>query len=101
IDGIRKRRTYAATANIIADVRCRAGDKEHFMGEEFTTAAAPTINVHLIGAKNLAHVVIIKDDVVVHEEKPNAIDVKFDWTDPKPEAGKTSYYYVRGEQIPD
>ena len=28
-------------------------------------------------------------------------DVKLTWTDPKPTAGKTSYYYVRGEQVPD
>ena len=25
----------------------------------------------------------------------------FKWTDPKPTPGKTSYYYVRGEQAPD
>lgn len=33
--------------------------------------------------------------------QPNAKDVHFQWTDPAPTKGKTSYYYVRGEQVPD
>ena len=32
--------------------------------------------------------------------QPNKTEVEFTWTDPKPEPGKTSYYYVRGEQSP-
>jgi hypothetical protein len=27
--------------------------------------------------------------------------VTLTWTDPKPTAGQTSYYYVRGEQVKD
>jgi hypothetical protein len=101
LEAMKKRRTYAATANIIADVRCTVGSTEHFMGEEFEADKAPTIKIHLIGAKKFANVVIIKDDEVVYDAKPDAQDVKFEWTDPKPANGKTSYYYVRGEQIPD
>ncbi len=44
---------------------------------------------------------IIKDDEEVHIVEPNQNDVHFQWTDPHPTAGKTSYYYVRGEQVPD
>jgi hypothetical protein len=33
--------------------------------------------------------------------EPNKEDVTLTWTDPKPTAGKTCYYYVRGEQEPD
>src|SRR5262249_4093174 len=62
LEAMEKRRVYAATANIIAGVRCRTNGVEHFMGEEFSISSPPTINVHLIGAKKLAHVVIIKDD---------------------------------------
>ncbi len=101
LDAIRKRRVYGATDNIVADVRCRVGETEHFMGEEFTTNAAPTINVHLVGAKNIAKVTIIKDDEEVYVAEPNERDVRFQWTDPNPTTGKTSYYYVRGEQVPD
>src|SRR6185437_11792377 len=100
IDAIKKRRVYGSTDNIIADVRCKAGDKEHFMGEEFSTSSAPTIDVHFIGALSIQNVTIVKDDVVVFESHPNAKDVKLQWTDPKPTVGKTSYYYVRGSKSP-
>ena len=33
--------------------------------------------------------------------EPNKAEVEFTWTDKEPKAGKESYYYVRGEQIPD
>ena len=101
VDAIRKRRVYGATDNIIADVRCKVGDREHFMGEEFSTDQAPTLDIRLIGAQNIAKVTIIKDDKEVHTSEPNKKDVHFQWTDPEPTIGKTSYYYVRGEQAPD
>ena len=71
------------------------------MGEEFSTKAAPTIDVHLIGANKIAKVTIIKDDEEVYVSEPNVQDVRFEWTDPNPTIGKTSYYYVRGEQQSD
>jgi hypothetical protein len=36
--------------------------------------------------------------VEVHVIEPKTKEVSFTWKDDKPEAGKTSYYYVRGEQ---
>lgn len=101
VDAIRKRRVYGATDNIVADVRCQVGDKTHFMGEEFTTTATPTIDVRIVGTQKMAKVVIIKDDEVVHVVEPGKKEVQFQWTDPKPSLGKTSYYYVRGEQESD
>jgi hypothetical protein len=101
IDAIRKRRVYASTDNLIADVRCKAGETEHFMGEEFTTSSPPTLSIHLIGPEKFAKVVIIKDDEEAKVFQPNEADVKLQWTDPSPSQGRTSYYYVRGEQTPD
>src|SRR5436190_14530649 len=101
LDAIRKRRVYGATDNIVADVRCKADGAEHFMGEEFSMNGAPTLDIHLIGAKKIAKVTIIKDDVEVYTSEPKQQDVHFQWTDPKPTTGKTSYYYVRGEQEVD
>lgn len=34
----------------------------------------------------------------VHTTEPNKRKVELEWTDFDPTAGKTSYYYVRGEQ---
>jgi len=101
LEGMKKRRVYGSTDNILADLRVTAGGKEHFMGEEFTGDKAPTLRVKLVGTRELADVVVIKDDQVVHEIKPNQKEVSFEWTDPSPTRGKTSYYYVRGEQVPD
>lgn len=101
LDAIRKRRVYGATDNIIADVRCKVAGREHFMGEEFSATSAPTLDIRLIGAQKIAKVTIIKDDEEVHVAEPNEKEVHFQWTDPNPTVGKTSYYYVRGEQVPD
>jgi hypothetical protein len=101
LDAVKKKRVYGATDNIIADVRCKVDDKEKFMGEEFTIHEPPTLKIHIVGAQKIAKVTIIKDDEEVHVVQPNQQDVTLSWTDPKPTAGKTSYYYVRGEQVPD
>jgi hypothetical protein len=96
---MKARHTYAATDNIIADVRCTdSASVEHMLGDEFTTAEAPALRVKLVGTAPFANVVVVKDDEYVHRLAPKAAEVEFTWTDPRPTAGKTSYYYVRGEQ---
>jgi hypothetical protein len=101
LDAIRKKRVYGATDNIVADVRCKVDGKDKFMGEEFAMDEAPTLNIHMIGPQKFTKITIIKDDEVVHVVEPDKEDVSLNWTDPNPTAGKTSYYYVRGEQEPD
>ena len=101
LDAMKKRRVYASTDHILADMRCKAGGKEHFMGEEFTTAKPPTLNIKLVGIKPLARVTVIKDDEVVYTAEPNQKEVSLNWTDTKATPGQASYYYVRGEQVPD
>ena len=98
IKAIKQRHTYAATANILADVRSVAGGKEHFLGDEYTASEAPQFKIKLVGTGVFSKVVIVKDDVEIHTETPNSDKVDFAWTDPSPTPGKTSYYYVRGEQ---
>ena len=92
------RHTYAATANILADVRSTADGHEHFLGDEYTAHEAPKFSVKLVGTGPFARVVIVKDDVEIHTETVDSAQVDFTWTDPSPTPGKTSYYYVRGEQ---
>jgi len=62
-----------------------------------TTADAPSLKVKLKGTSKFAKVVIIKDGDYVYSTAPNTESVEFSWRDNKP-SGKTSYYYVRGEQ---
>jgi hypothetical protein len=94
MDALRKRRVYASTDNILADVR--SGD--HFMGEEFTTDQPPVLTVRLRGAAPFARVQIIRDGQDVYVVEPKSRDVNFTWKDAAARRGSTSYYYVRGEQ---
>jgi hypothetical protein len=94
MEAFHKRRVYGATDNILADVRS-AG---HFMGEEFNTSEPPSISVKLWGTANFGKVRIIKDNQYVYGAEPNKKNVDFTWKDSAAVKGKTSYYYVRGEQ---
>jgi hypothetical protein len=97
-DAMKLRHSYAATDDIIADVQSDAGKKMHMQGDEFTSKETPNLIVKLIGSMPFAKVTIVKDDVEVHVIEPKTKEVSFTWKDDKPESGKTSYYYVRGEQ---
>jgi hypothetical protein len=68
------------------------------MGEEFTTSEPPAISVKLWGLANFAKVHIIKDGEYVYSVSPGKKNVDFVWKDGAAQKGKTSYYYVRGEQ---
>jgi hypothetical protein len=94
LEAFRKRRVYGSTDNILADVRSGS----HFMGEEFTVSAPPAIAVKLWGSDKFAKVHIVKDGEYVYSIEPNAKTVDFTWKDGAATKGKTSYYYVRGEQ---
>ena len=94
LEAFHKRRVYGATDNILAEVRCGT----HFMGEEFTVSEAPEISVKLTGTGDFAKVHIIRDGEFVYSVEPHKRDVEFAWKDTAAIRGKTSYYYVRGEQ---
>src|SRR5271157_1219999 len=94
MEAFRKRRIYGATDNILADFRCGP----HFMGEEFSVNAAPVFRVKLTGTDQFAKVSIIRNGELVYSTAPNQREVAFEWQDAAALRGKTSYYYLRGEQ---
>jgi hypothetical protein len=98
LQAMRARHTYAATDNIIAEWRGAANGRDYLMGDEFKTSQPPGFRLKLHGTGAFQKVTIIKDDAEVHVVEPGQPIVELTWTDPKPVAGKTSYYYVRGEQ---
>ncbi|MEZ5387633.1 MAG: hypothetical protein R3F13_19155 [Prosthecobacter sp.] len=99
LKAMKQRHTYGATDNIVADSRCTAADgKERMMGDEFSVNGAPTITLKLTGTMPFEKVTMIKDNVEFPIDAPKEKDISITWTDPKPEKGKTSYYYFRGEQ---
>ncbi|MDQ6705306.1 MAG: hypothetical protein M3Z85_04995 [Acidobacteriota bacterium] len=94
LDGLKKRHVYGATDNILADVRSGA----HMMGDSFSTSSRPSLQVKMMGTSKFAKVHVIKDNNYVYSIEPKSADVSFSWIDSAAVQGKTSYYYVRGEQ---
>jgi hypothetical protein len=68
------------------------------MGEQFETAEPPALNVKLDGTAPFARVVVVKNNRYVYSTEPRTASVQFTWRDTAAETGKTSFYYVRGEQ---
>jgi hypothetical protein len=89
IAAMKARRTFAATDNILVDLRM--GD--HFMGESFSATAVLPLSVFVSGTQALKQVEVIHNNKVVY----SSVEPKFVWTDNDPQHGK-NYYYVRVEQ---
>ena len=68
------------------------------MGEEFSLGTPAIHRSEAVGHGEFAKVHIVKDDQYVYSTEPNSIAVDFTWRDNAAVKGKTSYYYVRGEQ---
>ncbi|MGH9721372.1 MAG: DUF3604 domain-containing protein [Bryobacteraceae bacterium] len=94
LDAFQKRHVYGATDNIFADFRSGA----HILGDAFTTSQPPELKVKLGGTAPFAKVHLIKNNQHVYSIEPKKRDVEFTWRDNSLAPGKTSYYYVRGEQ---
>jgi hypothetical protein len=96
LEALKKRHCYAATDNIVVDVR--SGD--HIMGDEFKTNKAPVLKVHVLGTAEIQGIDLLRDGEIVEvlrPENPGESVVKVEWEDPKPEPG-VHYYYLRVRQ---
>ena len=94
LDGFKKRHLYAATDNILADV----SSGKYMMGDQFSTASLPSLQVKFTGTAPFSKIYIVKDGKYVYTREPKSAKVDFSWQDMAAESGKMSYYYVRGEQ---
>jgi hypothetical protein len=94
IDAFKKRHSYAATDNIIVDVRSGA----QIMGDAFRTPKRPTLEIAVHGTAPVAKVHVIRDNKYVYTAEPKQQEVRLRYTDMDIAAGKTSFYYVRVEQ---
>ena len=94
IDAFKQRHSYAATDNILLDVR--SGD--HLMGDVFTTDHAPTIAIKVVGTGPIAKVHVIRDDRYALTTEPRTDSASLTYTDDTARPGETHYYYVRVEQ---
>jgi hypothetical protein len=90
---MRARHAYAATDNIIVDVRI--GD--HLMGDIFQSSETPVLKVHVQGTGPIARIEVIKNNTFVHSVRPGGDSSSFEFRDNQMKDGE-SYYYVRVEQ---
>jgi hypothetical protein len=93
IDAFKKRHCYAATDNILLDVRSGA----HFMGDAFVAAGKPSLDIVVKGTAPVARVHVIRDDQYVFSTEPRRREVSLRYVDDAPRPGP-HYYYVRVEQ---
>ena len=94
LEAIRARRAYAATDNIILDVRFHGSDGEHLMGEAFRSATPVRITADLTGTQPIRRVDVIKDNRIVYSVTPDQKRVEFQYADNASAPGE-SYYYLR------
>ena len=94
LEAIRARRAYAATDNIILDVRASGSDGEHLMGEEFASRTPVRISAKILGTDRIQRVDVIRDNKVVYTSAPNAASFDLQYIDEDTSAQR-SYYYVR------
>ena len=73
LDAFRRRHCYAATDNIILDVR----SGEHLMGDEFDADGPVKLKVLVHGTRPMARVDIIKDFRYVYSTEPGRAQVEF------------------------
>jgi uncharacterized protein (TIGR03437 family) len=94
---IQNRRAYAATDNIVLDVRMTDAAGEHFMGEEFTASAAPKMVIKAIGSRAITRLEIIRNNTFAYSTAPGQQSVSLEYSDTSLRPGD-QYYYVRVQQ---
>jgi hypothetical protein len=93
IDAFQQRHCYAATDNIVLDVRMGG----HIMGDAFTTAHVPALEIHAIGTAPIRQVDVICNEKYLYTVHPGKSEVNLRYL-PMDQAAGTSHYYIRIQQ---
>ncbi len=93
LEGIRARRAYAATDNILVDFRVNGA----MMGAATRVAGAPKIEARAIGTGPIARIELIRDNTYIHTHEPGSSEAAFAYVDNDASAGE-HWYYIRVEQ---
>ena len=94
MNAMRRRHTYAATDNIILDVRMKDGSAEYLQGDIFVASGPAQLTVKVIGTQPLKEVRVVKNNRFVYDQKPGVREAEFSFSDADAQSGE-SYYYVR------
>ena len=91
---IKARHAYGATDNIILDFQGEANGQTAIMGDIMDSDTAPTLTIHAQGTDRIKQLVIVKNEAIIYERRPNADSVTLRYRDTDFEPG-SNYYYVR------
>ena len=93
---IKARHAYAATDNIILDFRAEIDGKTAIMGDilDSKSEQAPTLTIMAKGADRIKQLIIVKNQQIIYERRPNADSVTLRYRDTDFKAG-SNYYYIR------
>ncbi len=97
-EAMKKRHTYAATDNIIVDVRLAAGDRVAIMGDVTSCTSYPKLNIYVRGTRPIENLVVVRSGEVVFSCAPRDTIVHLTFEDTRPEPEGPLYYYVRVQQ---
>jgi len=93
LDAIRRRHTYGATDNLIVVARANG----HFMGEEFTTAERPALELQVSATDNIARIDLVRNNAYIYTTSPLREKTEVSYVDMEPKEG-LNYYYFRIQQ---
>jgi hypothetical protein len=95
VDAIKHRRTYAATDNIILDIKYEGSDGQHLMGSIFESKTPVRIKANIVGTGNILQIDVIHNNAIVRTYKPNRPDAIIEYVDQESSKEANNYYYVR------
>jgi hypothetical protein len=93
LKAIAARHAYAATDNIVLDVRSGS----HMQGDIWAEAGRPRLEIRIDGTAPVEQVDVVRNNKIVFSNKPGKTSVQLRYQDTDPAAGE-SYYYVRVQQ---
>lgn len=93
LDALLTRHTFGSNDNMIVEFR----EGDHFQGDEWQQAAAPTFSIKILGTNKLRQVDLIRDYEFVYTVKPEGSNYETTWQDNRFVPG-THLYYIRAQQ---
>ncbi|MEK7408079.1 MAG: hypothetical protein AAB225_23655 [Acidobacteriota bacterium] len=97
LDAMRKRHTYAATANILLDYRVNAAGRTYLQGDILRSEALPELTARIVGSAPLKKVEVIRDNQYIFTQEPKGESYDLRYRENALAPGE-HYYYVRVEQ---
>ncbi len=95
---MKQRHSYAATDNIIVDVRADGTDRPALMGDIVPVQDKPRLRIYVRGTRPVRTLTIVRNGEIVFSCTPDRRTVALTYTDDTPPDSAEVYYYIRVQQ---